>query len=152
VTYDSKGMNKATVTNEDVIRLARMCPNLCFVQLQGAESLSDDAVQAFFQFCPELSYLEVTGKSHGDCVKLDGTCLMMLGENSNWAPKLKKLRLADQNNKKDFMNAMRALSKERIKLLIQLVHTDECKKWGDWELEVWHQEYRKGRIWNRRQW
>jgi len=46
--------------------------------------------------------------------------------------------------------AMRALPKERIKLLIQLVRTNECKKWGDWELEVWHQEYRKGWIWNRR--
>jgi hypothetical protein len=143
-------MNKATVTNEDVIRLARMCPNLRFVQLQGAESLSDDAVQALFQFCPGLSHLEITGKSRSDSVKLDGTCLAMLGENSNWAPKLKTLRLADQSNKKDFMKAMRALSKKRIKLLIQLVHTSESKKWGDWELEVSHQAYRKGRIWNGR--
>ena len=151
VSYDSKDMNKVTITNEDITRLAKMCPNLRVVHLPGAESLSDDAVQAFLQFCPHLSDLEMTSRSRGDGVKLDGTCLVMLRENPNWVPKLKKLRLATQNDRKDFMKAMRALSKERIKLRIQLVSTSECKKWGDWELEVYHQEYRKGRVWHGRQ-
>lgn len=144
VSYNAK--NEAKVTTDDLIRLAKACTNFRFVQLQGiSASVSDYGVQAFFQNCPDLTHLEISGSSRGANVKLDGTCLAMLREHTDWVPKLKTLRLDDKDNRVGFMKAMRTLSKERIKLLIQLVSVSECKKWGDWELEVYHQDYRKGR-------
>lgn len=44
------------------------------------------------------------------------------------------------------MKTMRAVTKQRDKLLVQLVSVSERKKWGDWELEVHSENYRKGRI------
>ena len=74
-----------------------------------------------------------------------GTALEALRVNPQWCPKLKKLRLPNDSNR-GFMQTMRALSRERKNLQIQLTSVHEYKKWGDWELSVSHDTYRKGRI------
>ena len=141
---DAKG-----VTDEAVIRLAHLCPNLKYVQLQGTSGLGDSSLTAFFQHCPKLLQLEITEFSSGSMSTLRGTAFDALRENPDWAPKLKKLRVASpedaQVSDRQLMKPMRALSKEREKLLIQLVTVRESKKWGDWELEVMWYDYRNGR-------
>jgi hypothetical protein len=77
---------------------------------------------------------------------LDGSALDKLWEHPHWGTKLKKLRLPDQHTSHESLTrAVRALTKEKDKLLVQLVSVSELKKWEDWELEVWHTNFRKQR-------
>ncbi|RYP61867.1 hypothetical protein DL769_007520 [Monosporascus sp. CRB-8-3] len=133
------------LTDDAVICLAKACPNLDYVQLQGTAGLGDQALTALFENCPRLTYLELSLHSRPGLGVLLGTALEALLMNPQWCPKLKKLRLPDHRDQRPFMKAMRALSRERHNLEIQLAKVDEYKKWGDWELSVYHHTYRKGR-------
>ena len=134
------------LTDEAVVLLAKNCPKLRRVQLQGTERLTDNAIAAFFQYCPNLSVLEVTPRSQFS-LHLEGTAFELLLEEPDLAMKLKKLRLGEGENQ-NFLKRMRALGKERPKLLIQLVHVSEDKEWGDWVLSVGSVDYRNGRkVW-----
>ncbi|CAI7640335.1 unnamed protein product, partial [Penicillium manginii] len=93
--------------------------------------------------------LELTTHSRHGNSWLDGSALDKLRVYPHWGTKLNKLRLPNQGTTCDgrdsLTRAVRALTEERDKLLVQLVSISECKKWGDWELEVWHTNFRKGR-------
>lgn len=148
VSYVAKN-SAQELTDEAVIHLAKSCPNLRFVQLQGTSGLQDIALEALFDNCADISYIEVTTHSRYGISRLDGSALDKLREHPHWGTKLKKLRLPNQDASFDgpdsLTRAVRALTKTRDKLLVQLVGVSECKKWGDWELEVWHTNFRKGR-------
>lgn len=134
------------LTEEAVILLAKACPNLDHVQLQGTSRLGDKALTALFENCPRLIRLDIPLHSrpgNGGCML--GTALEALRMNPQWCPELERLRLPQQNDSKAFMKSMRAVSRERHKLEIQLTNVYEYEKWGDWELSVTHENYQKGR-------
>lgn len=70
--------------------------------------------------------------------------LKIILQHPEWAPKLQKLRIEEQD-KKSWMKEMRELFKARPRLKIELVRVNEEKKWGDWELYILSQVYQKGR-------
>lgn len=70
--------------------------------------------------------------------------LKIILQHPEWAPKLQKLRIEEQD-KKSWMKEMRGLFKARPRLKIELVRVNEGKKWGDWELYILSQVYQKGR-------
>lgn len=147
VSYDANN-SAQELTDKAVIHVTKLCPKLRFVQLQGTSGLQDITLEALFN-CTDISYVELTThSSHGNS-QLDGSALDKLREHPHWGTKLKKLRLPDQDTacggRDSLTRAVRALTKERDKLLVQLVSVSECKKWGDWELEVSHTNFRKGR-------
>ncbi|KAK4118020.1 hypothetical protein N657DRAFT_629069 [Parathielavia appendiculata] len=147
VSYTAHNANK--LTDDAAARLARMCPSLRVVQLQGADAdrLTDATVTAFLANCPNLTSIEITGERAAGAIK--EAFFDALREHPNWAPKLKTLRipgcgsLAHQGR---WMKAMRALSRERETLVIELVSVSQVKKWGDWELETFQDKYRKGKV------
>ncbi|RSL50012.1 hypothetical protein CEP54_012163 [Fusarium duplospermum] len=144
VSYDAK--NKASLTTDVVVRLAKACPKLRKIELPGAGSVGEDALQALFEHCPALTHLEISKHGHGIGGNgITGTSLDALRENPEWAPKLKKLILTKDDQNKSFMKAMRALGKERQAMTITVISRDEEKKWGDWELDITKQDYKKGR-------
>ncbi|KAL1871760.1 hypothetical protein Plec18167_006910 [Paecilomyces lecythidis] len=148
VSYDAKN-SAEELTDKAIIHLAELCPNLRFVQLQGTSGLQDITLEALFNNCANISHVELTTHSRHGNSRLDGSALDKLREHPHWGTKLKKLRLPSQDTRCDgrdsFTRAVRALTKERNKLLVQLVSVSEVKKWGDWELEVYHTNFRKGR-------
>lgn len=134
------------MTDEAVVRLAKSCPKLKKIQLQCVPGLTDGALLAFFQHCPNVTSLEISGSSGGGGLDFSGAALDALREQPGWVPSLKKLILPRKSyGETNFTKSMRALSKRREALTVQLVSVSESKKWGDWELERISETYKKGR-------
>ncbi|KAG6096910.1 hypothetical protein E4U31_005278 [Claviceps sp. LM219 group G6] len=151
VCYDAKN-SAEEVTDEALIRLITLCPKLRSIQLQGTSGLSDITLETIFRCCPNISFVEITTYSRNRFNRnnqVKGSALDKLRENPSWGTKLKKLRLpgglvgCDRHD--PFTRAVRALTKERANLLVQLVDVKEIKKWGDWELHYFETKFRKGR-------
>jgi hypothetical protein len=138
--------NAESLTNEAVVRLGKLCPNLKKVQLQATSRVTDDGLLSFFENCPNLISVELTGTSRGSWDGLSGRALEQLRERPEWVPKLNMLILGEEEDNKPFMKAMRCLTKERPRLTVTLLQRDEVKKWGDWELEETKMTYKKGRL------
>lgn len=136
-----------SLTSEAVVRLAKACPNLNKVQLQAASNVTDDGLRGLFEKCPNLISVEVTGASSGS--RISGQLLDELREKPEWVPKLKNLIVGETEENKVFMKAMRALTKERTGLTVTLLHREEVKNGGDWELEERKAHYKNGRVQSR---
>lgn len=128
-----------------------MCPSLRFVKLQGAHAsrLTDATLVGFLSNCPNLTSVEVSGLKAAGTIKEDS--FDALREHPAWAPKLKTLRIPNcgyrtQKDEASWMKAMRALSRERDTLLIEVASVSQVKEWGDWELETFVDKYRKGKV------
>lgn len=128
-----------SLTDTALSRLARRCPKLKKLILPGTHSLSDTSLFTLLSSCPDMTHLEITGST------MTHNAFATLQAHPTWAPKLKKLRLADHSGNAKFIKAMRELGRERPDLTIELVSTSQVKKWGDWELEVSCTTYKKGR-------
>ncbi|KAG6050445.1 hypothetical protein E4U39_004094 [Claviceps sp. Clav50 group G5] len=147
VYYDAKN-SAEEVTDEALIRLVTLCPKLRSIQLQGTSGLSDITLETIFRCCPNISFVEITTYSRNGNNQVKGSALDKLRENPSWGTKLKKLRLpgaVGYDGRDPFTRAVRALTKERVNLLVQLVDVREIKKWGDWELDYFETKFRKGR-------
>ncbi|KAJ6436476.1 pol-like protein [Purpureocillium lavendulum] len=149
VSYAAHNQNK--LTDAATLQLARICPNLRVVKLQGAQAsrLTDDALIGFLSNCSNLTSVEVSG--HEAAGTITEASFDALREHPAWAPKLKTLRIprCEYLARKDearWMKAMRALSRERDTLLIEVVSVWQVKKWGDWELETSLDKYRRGKV------
>ncbi|KAG6230145.1 hypothetical protein E4U34_001290 [Claviceps purpurea] len=147
VYYDAEN-SAEEVTDEALIRLITLCPKLRSIQLQGTSGLSDITLETIFRCCPNISFVEITTHSRRGNNQMKGSALDKLRENPSWGTKLKKLLLpspAGYDGRDPFTRAVRALTKERVNLLVQLVEVREIKKWGDWELDYFETKFRKGR-------
>ncbi|KAL0253238.1 hypothetical protein SLS55_010210 [Diplodia seriata] len=116
-----------------VIRFAKACPNLVHVKFDGATKLTDDALLALFTNCPSLRYICFAGndKASGS---LEGSALDVLRETRTMGKELVKLRLTDHGCiNKTLDAAVKALSKSRKKLPIEIGNTDE----RDGEVNTW---------------
>ncbi|KAK5989265.1 hypothetical protein PT974_10774 [Cladobotryum mycophilum] len=150
VSYDAHNANE--LTDDATVRLARMCPSLRVVKLQGVDAsrLTDTTLIAFLSNCVDLTSIEITGYKAAGTIK--EASFDALREHPSWAPKLRTLRIpecgyAAHKDKNKWMKAMRALSRERETLLIEVVSMSQVKKWGDWELEtLLLDKYRKGKV------
>ncbi|GJN86224.1 hypothetical protein PLIIFM63780_009803 [Purpureocillium lilacinum] len=149
VSYTAHNANE--LTDDAAIRLARLFPSLRVVKLQGADHtrLTDATLIAFLSNCPHLTFIEVSGLKAAGAIH--DSSFDALRRHPSWAPKLKTLRVSPcwESTRKDedqWMKAMRALSKERQSLLVEIVRVSETKKRGDWELETYGERYRRGRI------
>lgn len=137
------GHNEATgLTDDAVKRLAQSCPGLLRVELPGTAGLTHEALVALFENCPHLVEVEITCAS-GAGGNNTGAIFALLLKRKDLAPKLRKLRV--DRLRDDEKKAMRAVTKQRKDLLVQVVWVDEVKKWGHWEVEVTAMDYRKGR-------
>ncbi|KAG5954983.1 hypothetical protein E4U57_003817 [Claviceps arundinis] len=152
VCYDAKN-SAEDVTDEALIRLITLCPKLRSIQLQGTSGLGDITLETIFRCCPNISFVEITTHSRNRRPnrnnQVKGSALDKLRENPSWGTKLKKLRLPGGlvgcDRRDPLTRAVRALTKERVNLLVQLVDVEEIKKWGDWELDYFETKFRKGR-------
>ncbi|KJZ70663.1 hypothetical protein HIM_09936 [Hirsutella minnesotensis 3608] len=149
VSYTAHNENK--LTEAATTQLARMCPSLRVVKLQGAHAsrLTDATLVGFLSNCPNLTSVEVSGLEAAGTIK--EVSFDALREHPAWAPKLKTLRIPNcgyrtQKDEASWMKAMRALSRERDTLLIEVASVSQVKKWGDWELETFVDKYRKGKV------
>lgn len=135
------------VTDQGIIQLAKLCPNLRDVQLQGTRDISDAALVALFRYCPHLTTLElgISARCNGALSSVTGSALDQLRQTPQWATKLKTCRFVSKNERGPFMKAMRALGRARPKITIYMGSVCEYRKWGDWELEVNFLKYSKGR-------
>lgn len=145
VSYDAKN-DADSLTDAAVVAFAQACPNLTKVQIQGIYKQGNDSVIAFFEHCPKLKHLEITGKSDN----VNARVFDVIVQNPAWAPQMKQLLLTDKNDEKAYMKAMRELSRARPTLMIKLASIHENKKWGDWELDRYDVMYKKGRKTERR--
>lgn len=150
VSYGAHNANE--LTSDTTMRLARMCPSLRFVRLQGFLKIQADAMLiAFLSNCPNITYLELSSRVSGNITQASFDALLA---HPNWAPKLKTLCIPRSGlygkEEKAWLKALCAVSKERQMLTIQVTNISEEKKWGDWELTTSATEYRKGkklRVW-----
>ena len=142
VSYGARDRT-GSLTDNAIVRLAEACPKLETVRLQYATKLIDEALLAFFRYCPNLNSLEITGK--GDWPRFSGQALEALEKETDWVPNLEQLDLP-HNDDKRFMKAMRSLSKRRLGLTIGLFNIAEYKSQGDWDLSKQIDEYWKGRV------
>ncbi|KNB03186.1 hypothetical protein FOXG_19111 [Fusarium oxysporum f. sp. lycopersici 4287] len=135
------------VTDEAVVRLAKGLPGLRTVLLPSANRVNDKGFLALVSHCPDLRLLELTAASTGSLgsTKLSPKALEELCAHPEWAPGLKQLVITTDEENKEFMKAMRALGKQREKLVITLLSRSEEKKWGDWEISTISNHYMKGR-------
>ncbi|KAL9634325.1 MAG: hypothetical protein Q9204_003043 [Flavoplaca sp. TL-2023a] len=134
-----------SLTDEAVARLAKVCPKLQKVQLQGTKDLTDEALTAFLRYCLNLTSLEITESTNSSCA-FSGAALETLQLQPDRLPKLKKLILPQRLEQDTrFMKAMRSLTKARTGLTVQLVSLHEFKKHGDWEVDKRSYTYKKGR-------
>lgn len=145
VSYGAHNANK--LTPNTTVRLARMCPSLRFVRLQGFLKIQADAMLiAFLSNCPNITYLELSGPTSGHITQASFDALLA---HPNWAPKLKTLCITQSDlygkGEKACVKAMCAVSKERQMLTIEVTDISEEKKWGDWELTTSATKYRKGK-------
>lgn len=107
------------VTDEAIIHLAKSCPNLRFVQLQGTLGLHGPSLEALFDNCADIEHIELTRHLGNAAGQLDGSALDKLRANPHWGTNLKMLRLPDHCE--SLKKAVCALTKERKTLLVQLV-------------------------------
>jgi hypothetical protein len=114
------------------------------VKLQGTSNLQDITLEALFENCADISYIELTPHTGNEKSRLDGSALDKLREHPHWATKLNTLRLPNRYTD-SLTRAVCALTNERKKLLVQLVTVSEEKIWDDWELNVWATNYRRGK-------
>lgn len=131
----------ASLTDEGIIRLAKSCPSLNIVRLQGTRGVTDRALTAFIEHCPSICVLEISQLSHY-VPSLDGTVFDVLLERPDWALQLSRLRVTDQSNDKIFMVPLRVLSQERKRLAIQLLWACETRSGEEWQIDcsvrTWH--------------
>ena len=132
-----------TLTDPVIINLAAACPKLKKIELPGTALLTDASPTAFFDSCPNLTQLTMTAASRNNLV-LTGSALTSLLENPQYVPKLKKLRIA-HSSIRGFMKAVKDLTRGRETLTVELVKVTEKKNWGDWDMLVEEQMYKKGR-------
>ncbi|KAF9784131.1 hypothetical protein IL306_008457 [Fusarium sp. DS 682] len=147
VSYDAKN-GARDLTNEAVVRLAKSLPNLRIVSLPGADKVGDQGFLAFVSNCRDLRQLEITAAStrSSGTVKITANALDELSAHPEWAPGLKQILIANNEQNKEFMKSMRALGKQRDKLVITLLDRYEYKKWGDWEISATPRHFLKGRV------
>lgn len=143
VSYTAKN-GARDLTNEAVIRLAKGLPNLRTVSLPSADKVGDAGFLGVISNCPDLRLLEITPASTGSS-KITAKAFDELCAHPEWAPGLKQIIIANDEHNKDFMKSMRALGKQREKLVITLLYRSEEKKWGDWEITTSPQHFIKGR-------
>jgi hypothetical protein len=148
VSYDAH--NDIKVTDQTVVRLAKSCPNLKVVQLQGIYGMPDAVLLTFLRYCPNLTSLELSGVAQ----KFSADAFLEIQDHPEWTPKLKSLLLTAREGgdkeSKAYMKEMRNLTRQRHGLVVTLVDTMEVKKWGDWEQEITKINYKKGREQSRR--
>ncbi|KAE9977410.1 hypothetical protein EG328_002059 [Venturia inaequalis] len=134
------------------MRLAEACPGLKDVQIQGATKLTDGAVWAFLANCPLLTRLEVSSH-YKRKIRLEGGFFTSLQHRVDLATELEILRVdgnVPYGGTNRFATAMRALSKARETLLIEISHTSEDSQyyWGDgrsYFMTVSDDKFKKGR-------
>lgn len=141
--------NSAADLTDDAIKLlAQKCPSLRRFTLPGTSALTHEALVALFESCPNLSEVEITSGSSMGRNYTDAIFAVLL-ERQDLAPKLHKLRVDKSNLSSVDMKAMKAVTKQRKKLLVQLILATEKKQWGDWELELMEDSYQRGRLQSR---
>jgi hypothetical protein len=121
---DAKGL-----TDEGIATLIGRCPNLRKVSLPGTSELGNASLLSFLTSCPSLKHLEISSGSYGSS-NLSPTGFTQIEQNPDWAPNLKKLRLTDPKKTRGCRARLKAMSKTRPELLIDLVHTSEEKHQG----------------------
>lgn len=147
VSYDAHNSAKS-LTDADIKLLAQSCPNLLRFKLPGTSGLTHEALVALFEGCPKLSQVEITGASRGSGNDTKAIFAVLL-ERQDLAPKLRRLRLGRlcaRGSRSVEMKAMRAVTRQRKELVVELVSVSEVKKWGDWELEVFGDICQRGRV------
>lgn len=113
------------LTDAAIDRLAKACPNLVHVSLDGAVQLTDKSLLSLFENCPNLAFVQVSGNDNSPG-RVKGTSLRKLKDNSAMAPKPVELKLSDQCEIDERLEAaMKALSAARKDLLIQAGNTHE---------------------------
>jgi hypothetical protein len=102
--------DRTGLTDGVVAALAKACPSLAKIQLQGSSTLGGETLIALFQYCPDLQFLEVTGTSGNP--EVTGHACDVIRENPSWAPRMKAIACRGQSNSK-VPKAMRDLSRAR---------------------------------------
>ncbi|KAF5611719.1 uncharacterized protein FSUBG_2156 [Fusarium subglutinans] len=146
VSYTAKN-GARDLTNEAVIRLAKGLPNLRTVSLPSANQVGDAGFLGLISNCPDLRLLEITPSSTNSytLTKITAKAFDEICEHPEWAPGLKQIVITNDENNKEFMKSMRAMSKQREKMVVTLLGRDEEKKWGDWEITTSPEHFMKGR-------
>ena len=113
------------LTDAAIDRLAKACPNLVHVSLDGAVQLTDKSLLSLFTNCPNLVFVHLSGNDNSPG-KVRGTALRKLKDSPAMALKLVELKLSDQSEIDERLEAaMKALSAARKDLLIQAGNTHE---------------------------
>lgn len=146
VSYTAKN-GARDLTNEAVIRLAKGLPNLRTVSLPSANKVGDAGFLSLISNCQDLRLLEITPCSTSSCglAKITAKAFDEFCEHPEWAPGLKQIIITNDEQNKEFMKSMRALSKQREKLVVTLLGRSEEKKWGDFEITTTPEHFMKGR-------
>jgi len=122
---DNETGSGGQLTDAAVIRLATAYPNLIHASLDGSKYLIDISLLAFFNNCPNLRYLVVTGNDKVPG-KLKGPALDELREKPDLGRKLENIRLTDQDIlDKKLERAIKSLSTSRKILAIEVGNTHE---------------------------
>jgi hypothetical protein len=137
-TSNTKVVDACGVTDAGIKKLAQKCPNLKKVSLPGSD-LGNDALIHFLHYCKDLTHLELSGRN----ITADG--FYKLTEHPEWANKLKKLRLEDCLDNKNYMQGLRAFGRMRPRLSVEQDTTGQFKQDGWWQMEVYHETYKNGR-------
>ncbi|KAL6859355.1 hypothetical protein J3F83DRAFT_345262 [Trichoderma novae-zelandiae] len=113
------------LTDAAIDRLAKACPNLVHVSLDGAVQLTDKSLLSLFANCPNLVFVHLSGNDNRPG-EVKGAALRKLKDSPAMAPKLVELKLSDQSEAEAGLQAaMKALSAKRKDLLIQAGNTHE---------------------------
>ncbi|KAG7416285.1 hypothetical protein Forpe1208_v005596 [Fusarium oxysporum f. sp. rapae] len=146
VSYTAKNGTR-DLTNEAVICLAKGLPNLRTVSLPSANQVGDAGCLGLISNCPDLRLLEITPSSTNSygLTKISAKALDEFCAHPEWAPGLKQLIVTNDENNKESMKSMRALSKQREKLVVTLLHRREEQIWGDFEIVTTPEHFVKGR-------
>ena len=94
------------INDEGLVALARRCPDLRKVQLQGCRNIQDEGVVRLAESCPQLEYLCVSNCSH-----LTDACLLALSQN---CPRLNTLECASVSQFTDTGFQVGSVSLEKI--------------------------------------
>lgn len=138
----------ASLTDADIKLLAQSCPELRRFKLPGSSGLTHEALVALFEGCPNLCEVEITSVSRGQRNDTKGI-FALLHERQDLAPTLLRLRLDKiclSFKTCAEMKTMKAVTRKRKELMVELISVSEVKKWGDWELEVYGDSYQKGKV------
>ncbi|KAF4949028.1 hypothetical protein FGADI_9313 [Fusarium gaditjirri] len=147
VSYTAKN-GARDLTNEAVIRLAKGLPNLRTVSLPSANKVGDAGFLGLVSNCSDLRLLEITPSSTNSfsLTKVTAKALDEFFAHPEWASGFKQVIITKDMQNKEFMKSMRALSKQREKLVVTLLDRDEQKKWGDFEITTTPEHFMKGRV------